>query len=562
MLARSTFIALAATSAVLRAQQSAPAEVIVTNAVVYTVDDTRPRASALAIRGGRFVYVGDDAGVQAMRGATTRVINAAGQTIIPGMADAHGHILGLGAALESVDLTGTASYAEIIARVTAKAKTLPPGTWVQGRGWDQNDWPDQRFPTHEALSKAVPGNPVFLTRVDGHAALANATAMRSANITVATQDPEGGRIERNADRSPTGVFVDRAMGLVAQRIPSSTTADVRRRVLLAMRDATKWGLTSVHDAGTSAQTLGVYEQLGQEGALLLRTYVMLADNGPTLEREFAKGPRSGLFNGFLWVRSVKLVADGALGSRGARMLEPYADDPGNHGLELARPEHLQDVSVRALKAGFQINTHAIGDGANHTALDVYERALREVPATDHRFRIEHAQILTPDDIPRFAKLNVIPSMQASHQTSDMYWAEKRVGPERIKGAYAWRSLLETGVIIPNGSDFPVEAVNPLISFHSALTRQDAKNYPPGGWYPAQKMTRDEALKSMTLWPAIASFQEKEYGTITVGKAADFVILDHDIMAVPGEQILGTAVVATWVGGRAVYERGIKLRKDR
>lgn len=539
-----------------------PAEVIVTNARVYTADDARPRAAAIAIRGGRFIYVGDDAGVHSLHGSSTRVIDARGQTIVPGMADAHAHILGLGEALESVDLVGSHSYDEVIARVAAKARALPAGTWVIGRGWDQNDWPEQKFPTHDALSRAVPNHPVFLTRVDGHAGLANAAALRAAGVTEIAADPEGGRVERKPDRSPSGVFIDAAMGLVSSKIPAATNADVRRRLLAAMKEANRWGLTSVHDAGTDARTLAVYEQLGAEGLMPLRTYIMLEDDANMLAREFARGPRNGLHNGFLWVRAVKLVADGALGSRGAKLLAPYADEPSNSGLQLSRPEHLLDVSTRALRSGFQVNTHAIGDGANRAVLDAYERAFRGAPAaTNHRFRVEHAQILSPEDIPRFARLNVIPSMQASHQTSDMYWAEKRVGPERITGAYAWRKLLATGVIIPNGSDFPVEHPNPLISFHSAVTRQDAKNFPPGGWYRADAMTRDEALKSMSIWAARAAFQERDYGSISVGKVADFVLLDRDIMSVAGEQILDTAVVATWVGGRAVYERGAPVRKE-
>jgi predicted amidohydrolase YtcJ len=546
----------------LGAQQQRPADLIITNARVYTADDAKPRASALAVTNGRWSYVGEDAGVHALHGPNTRVIDARGQTIIPGMADSHGHIAGLGQALEAVDLVGTESYDEVIARVVERAKTLPKGTWVTGRGWDQNDWPNQSFPSHEALSRAVPDHPVYLTRVDGHASLVNAAAIRAAGLTSATKDPSGGRIERDARGAPTGVLVDRAMDLVSSRIPASTNADVKRRVKLALQEANRWGLVSVHDAGTSAQTLATYEELGREDSLTLRVYVMLANSAPTLSREFAKGPRSGLYDGKLWVRAVKLVADGALGSRGAALLAPYSDEPSHSGLVLTSPESLLEITRRAIQAGFQVNTHAIGDRANRDVLDVYEKAFSGLRDTDLRFRVEHAQILTPADIPRFAQLKVIPSMQASHQTSDMYWAEKRVGPERIQGAYAWRSLLNTGVIIPNGSDFPVEAVNPLISFHSSVSRQDAKNWPPGGWYPQQVMTRDEALKSMTIWPAIASFMEKDYGSITAGKVADFVVLDRDIMSVPPEQILGATVVSTWLGGRAVYDASVPVRKDR
>jgi hypothetical protein len=282
---------------------------------------------------------------------------------------------------------------------------------------------------------------------------------------------------------------------------------------------------------------------------------MIGDNAEALQHYFALGPRNALYDGQLWVRAVKLYADGAMGSRGAALLEPYSDDPNNLGLLLSAPAHIRDVAARGLAAGFQVNTHAIGDRGNRVVLDAYEQALAARPTANHRFRVEHAQVLHSDDLPRFAQLGVIPSMQASHQTSDMYWVGKRLGPTRTLGAYAWRSLLESGVVIPNGSDFPVEAVNPLISFHAAIARQDARDWPAGGWLPEQRMTREEALKSMTLWPAYAGFQEEELGSLSVGKRADFVILDRDIMRVPAELVLGTRVRSTWLGGREVYRQG-------
>ena len=281
---------------------------------------------------------------------------------------------------------------------------------------------------------------------------------------------------------------------------------------------------------------------------------MISDDAPTIEAWFRRGPQSGLYDGMLWVRSVKLYQDGALGSRGAALLEPYSDNAATSGLLVSAPAHIKDVAMRALRAGFQVNTHAIGDRGNRLVLDSYEAALRAVPTADHRFRVEHAQILNYDDIPRFAQLGVIPSMQASHQTSDMYWAANRLGENRLRGAYAWRSLLESGVVIPNGSDFPVEYVDPLISFKSAVSRQDARGWPAGGWYPEQRMTRDEGLKSMTLWPAYAAFQENELGSLSAGKRADFVVLDQDIMRAPDAVLQNARVVSTWVGGRVVYEK--------
>lgn len=534
---------------------TAPADLIVTNARIYTADDARPRVEALGVRGGRIAFIGSAREAEALRGPATRVVDAGGETVIPGMVDAHAHFAGLAETLRSVDLTGTRSQAEAVARVVARAKTLPPGTWIQGRGWDQNAWGDTRFPTHDALSAAVPGHPVYLTRVDGHAAWVNAAAMQRAGLTRAARDPDGGKILRDAAGAPTGVLIDRAQGLVARVIPEPTRAETRQGLTDAMAVMHRWGLTGMHDAGASRALIELYDEMAGAGALPLRLYVMIGDDSAALAHYFAKGPVAGAHDGHLWVRAVKLYADGAMGSRGAALLEPYSDDPNNLGLLLSAPAHIRDVAARGLAAGFQVNTHAIGDRGNRVVLDAYEQALAARPTANHRFRVEHAQVLHSDDLPRFAQLGVIPSMQASHQTSDMYWVGKRLGPTRTLGAYAWRSLLESGVVIPNGSDFPVEAVNPLISFHAAIARQDARDWPAGGWLPEQRMTREEALKSMTLWPAYAGFQEGELGSLSVGKRADFVILDRDIMRVPAELVLGTRVRSTWLGGREVYRQG-------
>ncbi|HKY97544.1 MAG TPA: amidohydrolase family protein, partial [Gemmatimonadaceae bacterium] len=337
-------------------------------------------------------------------------------------------------------------------------------------------------------------------------------------------------------------------------VPNLTPDQTRAAILAAIAEANKWGLIGIHDAGASRETIDIYESLARAGRYNLRNYVLISGDTANVRHYLNIGPRSALYDGHIWVRAIKLYSDGALGSRGAALLAPYSDDPGNTGLLVTPPAQIQEIATRALRRGFQVGVHAIGDRGNRVVLDAYDAALKAVPVADHRFRIEHAQVISLDDIPRFAKMGVIPSMQASHQTSDMRWAEARVGADRIKGAYAWRSLLNTGVIIPNGSDFPVEEVNPLISFHSAVSRQDASNWPPGGWYPEQVMTRDEALKAMTIWPAYAAFQEKTMGSISTGKYADFVMLDRDIMTVPVSDILSTQVVSTWIGGKAVYER--------
>lgn len=539
-----------------RARSQAP-DLIVTNAHIYTVDANRPVVEAMAIRGGRVVATGPRHLIEAMKGASTRVLDAGGHTVIPGMVDAHAHLAGLGQALRIVNLVGTTSYQQIVDRVAARAREVPAGSWVLGRGWDQNDWADTRFPTHEALSKAVPDHPVLLERVDGHAMFANATAMKAAGITAATKDPPGGRLERAADGSPTGVFVDNAMSLLEKVVPPPNKDEMKAEIVGAIKEANRWGLTGVHDAGVPRAVIDVYEELARQGSYDLRNYVMVAGNDSDIATYLGRGPQNGLYDGRLWIRSIKLVADGALGSRGAALLEPYADDPKNSGLVTIPAGRVHEVAAKALKAGFQVNVHAIGDRANRTVLNEFEQALEEVPVPDHRFRIEHAQIIHQDDLPRFASLGVIPSMQASHQTSDMYWAVNRIGPTRVLGAYAWRTLLNSGVVIPNGSDFPVEQVNPLISFHASVSRQDAHDWPAGGWHPEQRMTRDEALKSMTLWPAYSAFMEKESGSLEPGKLADFVVLDQDIMQVPPELILRTNVLSTYLGGRAVYQRPVQ-----
>ena len=552
MHARSVFICLMLASTSAFAQ--APVDLIVHNARIYTVDPSRPVAEALAVRGDRIVFVGSERGAVALAGPATERLDVGGRTVIPDMVDAHAHLLGLGQALRRVDLVGTRSYDAIVQRVVERARAARPGEWIQGRGWDQNDWADTRFPTHEALSRAVPDNPVYLTRVDGHAALVNARALELAGVTRETQDPEGGRFIRDASGNPTGVLIDRAQGIVSRVIPETSRAELRDAVLAAIAETNRWGLTGLHDAGVSEGVISVYEELAREGRYNLRNYVMIRESEATLDRFIARGPQSALHNGRLWLRAIKITIDGALGSRGAALLEDYTDEAGNRGLITADTAMVHRVAVKALRSGFQLNVHAIGDRGNRVALDIFEAALGEVPRGDHRFRIEHAQILHYQDIPRFAELDVIPSMQGSHQTSDMYWAPTRIGWNRSQGAYAWRSLLDTGVPIPNGSDFPVEHVNPLISFKAFVTRQDADGYPAGGWFPAQRTTRAEALKSITIWPAYAAFMENESGSITPGKYADFVVLSQDIMSIAPEQILSTQVEITVLGGNIVYQR--------
>ncbi|MGQ0815302.1 MAG: amidohydrolase [Gemmatimonadota bacterium] len=547
-------IAIAIASTSVSEAQAQSADLILTNARVYTADAAQPQAQAVAVRGDRIVFVGSAQEAAVLRGAATRIIDLKGKTVIPGMIDAHGHLTGLGSALRSVDLVGTRSYEEIVERVRQRASQSAPGSWITGRGWDQNDWADTRFPVHDALSRAVPNHPVVLTRIDGHALLANAQAMQLAGVTRDTRDPDGGRILRDANGEPTGVFVDNAMALIRRSVPAESAAETREGVRLAMRQLNRFGLTGMHDAGVGCATVALYEQMAKANELTARNYVMVRPDSACLAAMLNTGPRDNVDgNHILAVRAIKVSADGALGSRGAKLIEPYSDEPAHTGLLLIPMERLAGIATRALRAGFQLNVHAIGDGANRAVLDVFESALRQVPRANHRFRVEHAQILSASDIPRFAQLGVIPSMQAVHQTSDMYWAQNRIGSTRVLGAYAWRSLLNTGVVIAGGSDFPVESADPLLSFHAAVSRQDENNWPVGGWFPQQRMTRQEALAHLTIWPAYASFREQLLGSLTAGKLADIVVLSQDIMTIPAEDILKTKVELTIVGGKIVYD---------
>lgn len=549
-------LAIALTLApVLLAAQSRPADLIVTNAIIYTADSANPLAEALAVSADRIVFVGSAAGASVLAGPSTTAIDAGGRAVYPGFIDAHAHLRNLSLILATLDLRGVPSYDSVVALVAAQAARTPRGNWIRGRGWDQNLW-GTAFPTNALLSRATPNNPVYLRRVDGHAALVNQAALRLAGISRTTPDPPGGRIVRDASGEPTGLLIDQAFMLAEAAIPPDDAAQMQAMTLPAIAEANRYGLTGIHDAGIGPNELAAYEALSRAGKFNLRSYAMIqggSDTSAFLAQQLALGPRLALYGGHLWLRSIKIEFDGAMGSRGAALLEPYTDDPGNVGLFRIPPEQVELIALRALQSGFQMCTHAIGDRANRVALDIYASALRQVPTTNHRFRIEHAQLLTPEDIPRFAELGITPSMQGSHQTSDMSWVGNRIGPARVEWAYVWRSLRNTGVIIPNGSDAPVESINPLVSFHSFITRQDADNSPPGGWFPEQRLGREEALLGMTRWPAYASFMENEVGSLSVGKYADFVILDQDIMTVPVERVLATRVLRTVLGGKTVFE---------
>ena len=530
----------------------AQADFVVHNAKIYTVNAEQPEAEALAVRGDRILMVGTNAEVLEAYPDAER-LDAGGQAVVPGLIDAHVHLMGLGTSLLQADLVGAASKEETVERLQAFEETLPADAWLTGRGWDQNDWPEKAFPTRQDLDEAFPERPVWLRRIDGHAAWANTAALESVGMEAlrSMSDPEGGKIERDAQGNPTGVFVDAAMSIIESEVPETSEEQLGQALELAIEETKKYGLTGVHEAGIDRSTAERYQKAIDEDRFDVRLYGMVGGRGAAFDYFCESGPILD-YGGKLTVRAVKFYIDGALGSRGAALLSDYSDDEGNQGLLMLPPDSFTTDVRRALKCGFQVNTHAIGDRGNRVVLDAYEEAMQQTGRTSGRHRVEHAQIVALEDIPRFAELGVIASMQPTHATSDMYWAEDRLGPERIKGAYAWRRFLDSGAQLAFGSDFPVEQVNPLLGFYAAVTRQDAEGYPEGGWLPDQRLTREETLRAFTLDAAYAAFMESEVGSIEPGKYADFVVLSNDIMAIPELEILETDVVATYLGGKAVH----------
>jgi predicted amidohydrolase YtcJ len=459
--------------------------------------------------------------------------------------------MNLGDFLAELQLVGTTSAAEIRERVLERQKATPRGTWIMGRGWDQNDWEAKVFPTWRDLA-GTEANPVFLRRIDGHAAWLNRTALDSLGITAEALDPYGGRFIRDATGLPTGVLIDRAKDAAALRIPEPPRGEKSRRMRAAIEECQRFGLTGVHDMQTEREDLEILRELADAGALKLRVYTALdTDDSTFVLGALAAGPQvdSG---GYVTVRAIKVYADGALGSRGAALLAPYADEPSQRGLIITPPDAMARWARMCLERGFQMCAHAIGDAGNRAVIDAYEHEIGAAAAKNHRFRIEHAQVLDLSDIERIARLGIVASMQPTHATSDMYWAEDRVGSDRIQGAYAWRKLIDAGVVIACGSDFPVEEVNPLWGVYAAVTRQDHSGWPPGGWLPGERMTLEEAVGGFTSGAAFAEFGERDKGMIEEGNLADFTIIDRDIFALPATEILQARVVYTIVGGEIVY----------
>lgn len=528
-------------------QQSTRVDLIVHNGMIYSVDSTFTTHEAFAIKDGKFVALGSSADIIG-RYESDSVIDAGGKAIFPGFYDPHSHFMGLGGMLDVADLVGTTSYEEIVEKLKAYRAAHPDRAWLLGRGWDQNDWVDTRFPDKALLDKAFPDIPVYLTRIDGHATLVNSKALELAKVT-ASSAVEGGLVELK-NGSPTGILVDNAQGLVGQAIPDRTKEEKIKMLQAAEKTCLTYGLTTVSDAGMSRSDIELIDEMHKAGTLKIRDYAMISVSPENLDYYLPRGPYQ---TERLTVRSFKIYADGALGSRGACLLAPYADDRTT-GFLVTSPANLEKHTARIADSGFQANTHCIGDSANRLVLDLYGKYLKA--PNDRRWRIEHAQVVAQADVPKFGRYSIIPSVQPTHATSDMYWAGKRLGPERVKTAYAFKDLLKQNGYIALGSDFPVEAVNPLYGFHAAVARVDDKGYPAGGYQMENALSREEALRGMTIWAARANFEESTRGSIEKGKYADFVILEKDIMKIPLPEIRTVKVLRTVVGGESLHTLGL------
>jgi len=542
-----------------------PADLILVNGKIVTVDERAPAAAWLAVRGDRITALGSEPkGYARYVGDATEIVELGGALTVPGLIESHGHFTGLGQSKTILDLTAARSWEEIVALVAEAAKAAKPGEWIRGRGWHQDKWdraPEPNvngLPVHDALSKVTPGNPVLLTHASGHSSLTNAKAMELSKITPATTNPDGGEIIRDAKGRAIGAFLETAQSLVRYEAghytPEEAAALTRKLVELASRECLVHGVTTFHDAGTMFGTVDIYKKMAEEGTLPVRLYVMLSAGSKVLSERGAAYRMIGAVDNHLTVRTIKRLVDGALGARGAWLLEPYADLPSSTGLNTESLEEMRATAKFAIENGFQVATHAIGDRGNRETLDIYEEAFKAHPdKADLRWRIEHAQHLSLDDIPRFGRLGVLAAMQGIHCTSDAPWVYKRLGPKRAEeGAYVWRKLMASGASISNGTDVPVEPIDPMACFYATVTRKlkDGTTF-----FPDQKMTREEALRSYTINGAYAGFEEGTKGSLTPGKLADIIVLSRDILTCPEDDIPGTEVLYTIIGGKVLYKKG-------
>jgi predicted amidohydrolase YtcJ len=535
------------------------ADLVLENGNVYTVNEKQPKAEAIAIKGDRIVFAGSNNDAQKFVGPKTRVIDLKGNTVVPGFTDAHQHLSAVGFRELTLNLEGITTLEDFLAKVKSRVDQAKPGEWIVGRGWIETFWKPPVFPTRWDLDKVAPNNPVMLGRADGHASVVNSAALKLANIDRNTASPFGGEVLKDKQTGePTGMLIDSAQGLVRAQEPGTSNADEEKALVVGAQRDVNLGWVQIQDAGGSYADVDRYRKLFREGKIKLRVYKAVYGPGPEATRLLSEGASVGEFGNRFTLRSIKVVSDGALGSRGAYLQQPYSDDPGNTGLLRVKIEELRPMLEAALRKGIQVETHAIGDRANKFILDEYERALKAVPAAerkvkDPRWRDEHTQIVDPVDIPRYAKLGIIPSMQPSHAIGDLFFAPSRLGMKRLEGAYAWASLIKSGSIIAGGTDAPVERGEPMIEFYAAVARKDQKGFQGEGWHPEEAVTREQALKMFTIWAAYAAFEEKLKGTIEPGKLADLTILSADIMKIPEMEILKTHCTMTIIGGEVVYE---------
>lgn len=544
--------------------ESQKADMIIHNGMIYTMNDLNPTAEAVAVSSGKIIALGKYTDLDPLITPRTKIINLRGATMTPGIIEGHGHFYGLGLAKMQLDLSKTESYQDLVDMVSDAVENSKPGEWILGRGWHQSKWSDDKsdfvkgFQTHERLSEISPNNPVWLKHASGHAGFANQKAMDIAGVNKETEFGFGGEIIKDLSRKPTGVFNERAQGLISEKVENNLGEESDLRAIeLAVKASLENGVTSFHDAGIGRRTIEVLREAINKDILKVRIYAMLTSRDTTLLNEwYKKGPEIGTGGDLLTIRSIKINADGALGSRGAWLIDEYSDRPGHYGMPTQSMDYVYSVAKQGIKTGFQVNSHAIGDKANREILNEYEKVFNEHPelAIDHRWRIEHAQHVAPDDIPRFGRLKVIPSIQGIHMSSDRPWAINRLGQKRIEeSAYVWRDLINHGAVLINGSDVPVEPIDPIASFYASTTRKTLKGLPDFGYEPKQKMTRIEALKSYTINAAYGAFEDQIKGSIEIGKYADFTVFSQNLITIPEEKILDTKVLYTIVNGVVEYQ---------